>query len=462
MSHKILIVDDEPTLRLSLKRVFEKKGYQTLCAGTVQEALELSSRLSIDLAVVDLNLPDGQGTSLIEKIKFRSPSSEIILITGEATLSIPVVTALQKGAFHFVSKPFEPSVLLNLAKQALNKTKLQIENKNLKENIKKQFNFNKIIGQSSSILELTEVMKKIAKSSSNVLITGESGTGKELIARSIHCSHNISKPFVSVNCGAIPKDLLESEFFGHVRGAFTGAVNHRKGRFQQAEGGTLFLDEIGAMDLNLQVKLLRVLQEKEFEPVGSEQTLSTNARIIAATNVDLEKCIEKGTFRKDLYYRLHIIPLHVLALRERTEDIPLLIDHFIKTFNKKNKAQIEGITSQALASLCQYPWPGNIREMENLIERLSVLKENDKIKLEDLPPKYRKQKEESQSLQTIEISNDGMDFNGAVDRYENILLLKALKKTNWNRNQAANLLNLNRTTLVEKIKKKGLKPLDEI
>ena len=462
MRRKILIVDDEPTFRLSLKRIFEREGYQTLCAGTVQEATELSSRINIDLAVVDLNLPDGQGTSLIEKIKFRSPSSEIILITGETTLSIPIVTALQKGAFHFVSKPFEPSVLLNLAKQALNKTKLQIENQNLKENIKKQFSFNKIIGQSSSILELTEMMKKVAKSSSNVLITGESGTGKELIARSIHCSYNISKPFVSVNCGAIPKDLLESEFFGHVKGAFTGAVNHHKGRFQQAEGGTLFLDEIGAMDLSLQVKLLRVLQEKEFEPVGSGQTLSTNARIIAATNIDLEKCIEKGTFRKDLYYRLHIIPFHVPALKERKEDIPLLIDHFIKSFNKKHGAHIEGITSQALASLCYYPWPGNIREMENLIERLSVLKETDKIKLEDLPPKYRKQKEESQSLQVIEIPHNGIDFNGAVGKYENILLLKALKKTNWNRNQAANLLNLNRTTLVEKIKKKGLKPLDEI
>ena len=463
MSHKILIVDDEVQFRLALKRFFEREGYRVLCSGTVKEALECNSQLNIDVAIVDLNLPDGQGTDLIEHIKSHSPEAEVILITGEATLDIPVVTALQKGAFHFISKPFEPPVLLNLVRQALNKTKLKTENKNLKSNLKKQFHFNEIIGQSSSILKLTETMKKIARNSSNVLITGESGTGKELVARSIHCAYKASSPFVSINCGAISKELLESEFFGHMKGSFTGAHINRKGRFQQAEGGTLFLDEIGALELSLQVKLLRVLQEKEFSPVGSNQTISCTARIISATNEDLEKSIKEGTFREDLYYRLHIIPLHITPLRKRAEDIPLLINHFIKSFNEKNKIHIKGVTSQALSCLCHYGWPGNIRELENLIERLSVLKEDNKISMEDLPDKYKKIKAEHKrkELEVIEIPNEGIDFNGIVGKYENEILLKALEKTNWNRRRAASLLKLNRTTLVEKIKKKGLKPKEE-
>lgn len=462
MGHKILIVDDEPQLRLTLKRLLESECYQVLCAGTIKEAIELNSRINIDLAVIDLNLPDGQGTDIIDKIKAHSPNSEIILITGETALSISVVEALQKKAFHFISKPFEPPALLNLVKQAVNKAQLLTENKNLKNNLQKQFSFNQIIGQSPSMLKLTETMKKVAKTSSNVLITGESGTGKELVARSIHCAYKASAPFVSVNCGAIPKELLESEFFGHVKGSFTGAHNNRKGRFQQAEGGTLFLDEIGTMELNLQVKLLRVLQEREFTPVGSNQTISCNARIIAATNENLEDSIKAGTFREDLYYRLHILPLHITPLRERQEDILLLIKHFVKVFNKRNQNHIKGITNEALDILCNYKWPGNIREMENFIERLSVLKEEGHISVEDLPAKYKNNKStKTKELQVIEIPNEGIDFNGMVGKYENEILLKALRKTNWNRKRAAELLKLNRTTLVEKIKKKGLKSFEE-
>ena len=269
---------------------------------------------------------------------------------------------------------------------------------------------------------MTELMHKISKSSSNVLITGESGTGKELVARSIHCARDGSLPFISVNCGAIPKELLESEFFGHKKGSFTGAFNNHKGRFAEAGNGTLFLDEIGSMDFNLQVKLLRVLQEKEFSPVGSSETISTDAHIIAATNIDLEEAVKRKEFREDLFYRLNIIPVLIEPLRNRKEDIPLLINHFIGIFNEKQKT-IDGISDEALENLCNYKWHGNVRELENLIERLSVLKTGGPITLEDLPKKYHSKSEGK--LASIKLPTEGLDFNSAVDAYENDLILQA-------------------------------------
>ena len=459
MLRNILIVDDEPTLRLSLKRLLENKNYKIVCTSGVQETLQLSPSLKFDLAIVDLNLNDGKGTDLISSLKTKQTQLQSILITGEHSINITIVEAINQGFFYFIPKPFEAQAMLNLVKKVLNEKELEEQNKNLKNNIKKQFHFDQIIGKSPAILNLTEWMHKISKSSSNLLITGESGTGKELVARCIHCNKNSIKPFISVNCGAIPRDLLESEFFGHIKGSFTGAISTHKGYFSAAENGTLFLDEIGTMDLNLQVKLLRVLQEKAFKPVGSTETISTNARIIAATNIDLEKAVERGEFRKDLFYRLNIIPLVIPSLKERRQDIPLLIQYFLKKFNK-NQISFT-LSDKALNSLCHYNWPGNIRELENLIERLCVFKEEGEIDLEDLPEKYRLKETQMDSLD-IKIPKEGMDFNSAVDSYENSLLTKALKKTNWNKRQAALLLNLNRTTLIEKIKKKGLKsPLNE-
>ena len=454
----VLIVDDDPTVCLSLKRLLEKEGYKILTATSAREALYSDLNSLLNLAIVDFNLPDGDGVELIKSLKKNYPSIQTILVTGERSISVSAMENLKKDFFHFLRKPFEPSELLNLMDQALIKQELLETNQNLKANIKKHFDFNTIVGKSPEILKLTELLAKVSKSSCNLLITGESGTGKELVARAVHCAYNSETPFVSINCGAIPKDLLESEFFGHVRGAFTGAVNHRQGKFQIAKNGTLFLDEIGSMDLNLQVKLLRVLQERRFEPVGSNETLECNARIIAATNIDLEKAIKEGKFREDLYYRLNIITVPIVPLRERKMDIPLLIKHFIRFFNKNRSMAIEGISESALQSLCDYPWPGNVRELENLMERLSVLKEDGTITLQDLPKKYRNTKEDSNYLETVDIPDKGMDFNTAVDQYENSILLKALEKTNWNRRRAAFLLKMNRTTLVEKIKKKGLKP----
>ena len=457
MENHILVVDDEPVCRESLRRLLEARGFQVSCGGGYEECLRLSPSLKPDLVIADLNLCDGSGADLIARLRERRPGLQSILITGERSINVTIIESIKKGVFHFIPKPVEPEALFRLIQEALRQKNVLEQNKNLKENIKKQFHFSRIIGKSEGIIRLTEMMQKVAKTSSSLLITGESGTGKELVARSIHNAADSSRPFESVNCGAIPRELLESEFFGHVKGSFTGAIRDRKGCFQAAAGGTLFLDEIGSMDLSLQVKLLRVLQEKEFRPVGGTETIPASARIIAAANVDLEKAAEQGQFRKDLFFRLNIIPLFVPPLRQRRSDIPLLISHFISVFNKTLGSRIEGVSDEALSALCGCSWPGNIRELENLTERLSVLKGEGVIEAEDLPDKYRRHEKRSGRFDTIEIPSEGLDFNSAVDTYENALLLKALKRTSWNRRQAAMLLNLNRTTLIEKLKKKGLK-----
>jgi transcriptional regulator with GAF, ATPase, and Fis domain len=335
------------------------------------------------------------------------------------------------------------------------------------QNARLRYQFSQIIGQSSQMQDVFSLVEKVADSDSTILITGESGTGKELIAKSIHTlSSRKHESFIAINCGAIPSELLESELFGHVRGAFTGAISTRAGRFELADGGTIFLDEIGDLAPQLQVKLLRVLQERSFEPVGSTKSIHVNVRVIAATNKNLEDLTRTGQFREDLFYRLNVIPIAVPPLRERKEDIPYLLTHFIQILNARKKRHITGISSTALEHLIHYPWPGNIRELENLVERLIILKGSGLIEVADLPPSYqvlgqyqtKTQELNRQPLTQIEIPETGIDFNALVDQFENHLLIQALEKTNWNRNQAAQLLGLNRTTLVEKIKKKGLKP----
>ena len=343
-------------------------------------------------------------------------------------------------------------------------SQLEVENKNLKSVLNKKYRFENIIGQSEELRRVLSLVERVAESDSTVLITGESGTGKELIAKAIHYNSNrTSEPFIPVNCGAIPSELLESELFGHVKGAFTGAIQNRIGRFEMAYGGTLFFDEIGDMSPSLQVKLLRVLQERNFEPVGSTKAISSDVRIIAATNVNLEKAVAEGRFREDLYYRLNVIPIKMPALRERKDDIPILINHFISSFGRGRKETIQGISVEAQNLLAQYSWPGNIRELENLIERLTILKREGLIDVADLPPKYAVRHNSPEThISNIQIPEKGMDFNSAVNAYENLLILQALERTGWNQNQAAILLRLNRTTLVEKIKKKGLRPPEKI
>lgn len=456
-SQRVLVLDDESSLRTALFRVLDRKGLNVITANKIEEAkLLCQGEIPIDLAIVDMNLPDGDGIEFMTYLKSLNPGAEIIILTGHGTIE-SAIRATQKGAFHFVTKPFSLDELMSLIEKALTHKKLQQENKQLRSELNKKYKFDQIIGTSDQIQSVLRLIERVADSDSTVMVTGESGTGKELIARAIHYnSPRVNGPFIPINCGAIPSELLESELFGHMKGSFTGAIATRVGRFEMADGGTIFLDEIGDLEPSLQVKLLRALQERSFEPVGSVKTVNVNVRVIAATNLNLEEAVENGQFREDLYYRLNVIPLVVPALRERKTDIPLLLNHFIDAFNKTKGRGLTGVSSDALECLVNYAWPGNIRELENLVERMTILKGHGAIEIIDLPTKYKSGKMAITDVNSLEIPDNGMDFNTAVDNFENTLILKALEKTGWNRNQAAALLRLNRTTLVEKIKKKGL------
>ncbi|MNJ93235.1 Transcriptional regulatory protein ZraR [compost metagenome] len=462
-SQRVLILDDESSLRTALFRVLDRKGLNVITANKIEEAKVLcQGDTPVDLAIVDLNLPDGDGIEFMTHLKSMHPATEVIILTGHATIE-SAIRATQKGAFHFVTKPFNLEELMSLIEKALTQKKLLQENQQLRSELNKKYKFDQIIGTSEQIQNVLRLIERVAESDSTILVTGESGTGKELIARAIHYnSPRAQGPFVPINCGAIPSELLESELFGHMKGAFTGAIANRVGRFELADGGTIFLDEIGDLEPSLQVKILRALQERSFEPVGSTKTIQVNVRVIAATNINLEEAVENGKFREDLFYRLNVIPLVVPALRERKADIPLLLNHFTTIFNKGREKGLTGMGTEALEALMNYPWPGNIRELENLVERLSILKGYGQVELADLPPKYRSSRTAATEIGAVDIPDNGMDFNTAVDAYENALILRALEKTGWNRNQAASLLRLNRTTLVEKIKKKGLTPPNEM
>jgi DNA-binding NtrC family response regulator len=490
-AHRILIVDDESSLRTALFRVLDRQGFHVITANSIREAeflagcfgsistsgagavasptpvLPVPSNIpatdqTLDLALVDLRLPDGDGIELMQRLRATHPNIQVIILTGHGSIEL-AVRATQHGAFHFVTKPFNMEELISVVNRALSHKSLTQENLQLRSALHLKYHFDNIIGTSDEIRKVLSMVERVADSDSTVLITGESGTGKELIAKAIHYnSPRSSKPFVPINCGAIPGELLESELFGHVKGAFTGATANRTGRFDLASGGTLFLDEIGELSLPLQVKLLRVLQERRFEPVGSAKTHDADVRVIAATNVDLAKAVIKGQFREDLFYRLNVIPIAIPALRTRRADIPLLLHHFVQHFNSTKNRGLAGFSQAALEALYLYPWPGNIRELENLVERLAILKGSGQVDVVDLPEHYRNDIGTSDGSQDpLEIPAGGMDFNSAVDAYENLLILQALEKTGWNRNQAAALLKLNRTTLVEKIKKKGLRPPPE-
>lgn len=455
-NRRILVIDDDSSLRTALFRLLTRKNYQVITAQSKEEAIQFtSSNQKFDLALVDLQLPDGNGLELLSHIKKANPRCEFIVLTGFATIE-SAVEATKQGAFHFLTKPFNIEELVGLVDRAFEHQTLEEENKILKSQLKQKYKFDNIIGSSEGILKVMELIEKVSTSDSTVLVKGESGTGKELVAKAVHYNSNrASKRLIPVNCGAIPADLLESELFGHIKGAFTGAIANRAGRFELAHEGTIFLDEIGEMSPTLQVKLLRVIQERQFEPVGSTKTIEVDVRIIAATNIDLEKAVEDGRFREDLYYRLNVIPINIPPLRERPGDAALLLHHFIQHFNATKGKSLTGISPEAMELVHAYAWPGNVRELENLVERIAILKGSGIIQPHDLPDKYRAQKY-VQNSKDMDIPDTGIDFNSAVDAYENSLIIKALERTNWNRNQAAQLLKLNRTTLVEKIKKKGL------
>lgn len=457
---KVLVVDDDQTLRAALFRILSRKGYQVITCATAKEAEHvIGEQPLIDLVLLDIRLPDGDGIEILKLVKKKYDQTPVVVLTGFGSVDI-AVEATKLGAYHFMTKPFNIEELTLLTDKALSHTRLISENERLKSQLYSKYKFDNIIGQSDAIRRVLTLIEKVADSDSTILISGESGTGKELVAKAIHYnSPRANKAFVPINCGAIPAELLESELFGHVKGAFTGAISNRMGRFELANHGSIFLDEIGDLNMSLQVKLLRVLQERRFEAVGSAKTIESNVRIVAATNVNLTEAVKHGKFREDLFYRLNVIPINIPALRERREDIPLLIQHFITVFNDKKGTKIDGVSEEAMDMLYMYNWPGNIRELENFVERCSILKREGTIHVDDLPEHFALGRiTHTVSTDIADIPEDGIDFNGAVDAYENSLILNALNKTGWNRNQAAILLKLNRTTLVEKIKKKGLRP----
>ena len=452
----ILIVDDELSIRKALEKFLTELKYTVFTAGDGEEALKILGRNNIDLALVDLVMPKMDGIQFIREMKTAAPSAIAIVLTGFGTIT-SAVEAIKVGAYHYLTKPFELDDIASLIETALDHKHLKFENRTLKKQLHEKYKFENIIGKSDPMFSIFSLIEKVAETDSTVLILGESGTGKELIAKAIHFnSLRKDKPLVTVNCAAIPEDLLESELFGHMKGSFTGASATTEGRFRSANGGTIFLDEIGDMSSKLQVKLLRVLQERKFEPVGSTQTQEVDVRILAATNQNLEDAVKAGRFREDLYYRLNVIPIHLPSLKERPGDIPLLIAHFINKYTLESGKKISGMTDAAKDVLQNYSWPGNVRELENMVERIVILKEKGAIDVEDLPPKIKGDIHLKPGQIHLEIPETGISFKHAISNFENELILKALQQTGWNKNKAAVLLKLNRTTLVEKIKKKGL------
>lgn len=455
MKPTILIVDDEASIRAALEKFLSGQGYSVLATANPHEAVKLAEGNVIDLALIDLVMPEMNGLEFLKKLRTISPSTMAIIITAYGTIT-SAVEAMKMGAYHYLTKPFELDDVASLVATAIDHKRLREENYFLQQQLKSKYKFENMIGSSEQIIGIFSLIRRVADTESTILILGESGTGKELVARAIHYnSRRAEKPFVIVNCAAIPEELLESELFGHVKGSFTGAYVTKAGKFDVADGGSVFLDEIGDMSPKLQVKLLRVLQERRFDPVGGTTSREVDVRIIAATNQDLEKAVRAKRFREDLYYRLNVIPIKIPPLRERRLDIPLMVDHFLRRFNKENERSVEGFTRDAMEILMKYDWPGNVRELENFVEQLVVLKGNGVIGIEDLADRLKGVKAKW-GLSMVDLPERGIKFKKAVEDFEKALIVKALEKAKWNKNKAAVLLGLNRTTLVEKMKRKQL------
>jgi DNA-binding NtrC family response regulator len=452
----VLVVDDEELYRRSLERILRRVGHEVSESNDATEALNAISEQPFDLVLVDLRMPGLNGIELMRQIRDINPDLPCIMVTGFGSPESSV-DALRAGAFWYLEKPFDQSnleVIRKLVDQAIEHGRLRAENRILHGQLRSKYRFDNIVGTSAALRRVLDLVAKVADSESTVLVTGDSGTGKELIARAIHYNSPRSEQhLVTVNCGAIPEELLESELFGHEKGAFTNAVRDRQGRFELANGGTIFLDEIGDMSPNLQVKLLRVLQDRSFERVGSSKTLRVNVRVIAATNQNLERAMREGRFREDLFFRLNVIPIEVPPLRERRDDIPQLAQYFLDVLNQERDTKIDSISEEAMALLCDYHWPGNVRELENVMERLTILRGGGEIRAEDLVGLSR---DSETPVAGPIIPESGIDFRETVDAFETGLILKALEMADWKKSRAAELLGLNRTTLLEKIKKKGL------
>ncbi len=452
---KILIVDDNPEVLKLIANILETNEYEVETVSRGESAIKKLESNDYDMVLTDLMMPDVDGMQVLEYVKTRASRTMCIILTGHGTIKSSV-KAIKRGAFDYITKPVSPSELLIIVEKALKFKNLEEENIRLKKELKGKYHYKNIVGTSQAIKKIYDLIEKVSDTDGTVLITGASGTGKELIARSIHYnSQRSDKPLVVINCGAVPEALLESELFGHEKGAFTGAYKKRIGRFEMANGGTVFLDEIGEMSPALQIKLLRVLQEQQFERVGGTKTIHVDLRFIAATNKNLTTAINMEKFREDLYYRLNVIPIKVPSLKQRRSDIPLLIDFFLKKFQKTKEKKIIGFSQSAADSMWAYDWPGNVRELENVIKRLTILCEGPMVNIDDLPENIR-DVSESGRLDEEVILGDDLNLNEAVQDYEKRIILEALEKSNWVKSKAAKLLNINRTTLVAKIKKQNI------
>ena len=446
MKAKILVIDDDTSLRRVLEYNLQEEGYEVAAAASGEEGLSLFKQFQGDLVITDMKMSGMDGLKVLHSIKESSPDTLVIIITAFGTVDV-AVEAMKAGAYDYITKPFNREALKLTVKKALQFSGLAEENKRLKDALRDKADFRSIVGSSPEMEKVFAMVSKVADTEAAVFITGESGTGKELIARSIHANSSRREgPFVAINCSAIPRDLLESELFGHTKGAFTGAIKEKSGKFQLAEGGTIFLDEVGELLLELQPKLLRVLQEKEVEPLGGTAPQKLDVRVISATSLNVEKAIADGTFRDDLYYRLSVIPIHLPPLRLRRKDIPLLV----KYFSAKHGGEKISFDKEAMEALTNFAWPGNIRELENTVERLLIMRSGEVISFGELPDKFREHTPRKNAV--LRLPDEGY----SLEQLEREIVVEALERNAWNQTAAARFLRIPRHTLIYRIEKYGI------
>lgn len=450
MAFKILVVDDEEIIRDSISYILESEGYEVDKAENGKIAYDKIKEKHFDLVITDIEMPVMKGTELLEKVKTLDQQTSVIIITAFGSLDT-AITALRNGASDYILKPVEFDELLIKIKRLFEIKDLLVENKLLREEINRKYDFDNIVGKSPAIKKVFDMIQTVAETDSTVLISGNSGTGKELVARAIHYrSKRKNKPFIAVNCGAISENLIESELFGHKKGAFTGAISDKEGFIKAADGGTLFLDEISEMPPQLQVKLLRAIQEKEYTPVGTTQSLPVNVRFVATTNRNLEEEVKAGRFREDLYFRLNVVEIHLPSLKEREEDIPLLADHFLNKYRKELNKNIKGIDNDAMRALLAHEWRGEIRELENVIERAVIFCRGEYISVDDLPPTFVPNRE------TLNTNFSG-SLEDSVKKFEKDFIMRVLESTDFNKEKAAEILKVGLSTLYRKLKELDIK-----
>ncbi|HEX3015344.1 MAG TPA: sigma-54 dependent transcriptional regulator [Desulfobacteria bacterium] len=447
---KILVIDDEKNMRWALERALKAEKYELYQAEDGRSGLETALTLKPDAVILDLKMPGMDGLSVLSELKAKEPDIMVIMITAHGSTA-SAVEAMKRGAYDYINKPFDIDELKLVVAKALEVGQLRSKVQTLESEISERYSFHNIVGKSQAMQHIFDLVERVSDTTATVLIQGESGTGKELVARALHyAGERKHGPFIQVNCAALPENLLESELFGHERGAFTGAIAQRQGRFELAHGGTIFLDEIGEINPHIQVKLLRVLQERAFERVGGQHTLRVDVRVIAATNRDLTQEMREGRFREDLFYRLNVIPIRMPSLRERKEDIPLLVDHFLHKYDQKGR--ITGISPAALKALVNYAWPGNIRELENTIERMAIVSPGPVIEHADIPPELMERAVSGKKM-IVTLPDEGIN----LEELEQNLLAQALELAQGNKTKAARLLGLTRHTLLYRLEKYGLR-----